>query len=368
VTVRALDASGRLLHKVIGVAVLGGGLLPLWVDVRHAATVQVSVEGVTTDAVVVVTGLSLLPPSVRVPAYVLRDRTLSAGAPGRSVTIDPEAFVSGCNSSVGYSDVSVAGTPVFGGTYFATYSCGSSSLVFCCTPASGTFHALFGVPSNATSGGNLGPPRVTVTAQDKDNHVLRRVSAQAQAGAAGTPISISVDHASVLSFAFKGSSAVLYNLRLSGTATISDLIYPPSMPPVSPPGGQAIDPHDFSLHCNAYRADKDLRLVGATTLEGWALYGESCGEADLALTGARHAWRDFYARVGLAINASPGAHVVIRLNVLGKGGKIIRHYEKVARYGYGTQPLHIGLAGGTTLQIVWQSSLDTSAVYAMTAR
>ena len=365
VTVRALAANGRLLRKAIGVAVPGGGLAPLWVDVRHVRTVQITVEGVTTDSSVVVTAVGILPRSL--PSYSIPNRTLSGGAPGASVAIDPEAFVSGCNSSVGLQDTSVGQQPVFGGTYFSTFSCGSSSLIFCCTPAVGTFHGLFGAPDNAPAGGSAGPPTATVVVQDKDNHVLRRLTVHGVYGAPGTPIAVSINRASVLSFAFRGGSGVLYGLRLTGTATISDLIYPPTAPPVSPANGQAVDPSAFSLHCNAYLASTEQRLVGATTLEGWALYGESCGEADLPLSGARHAWRAFSARIGIKIDDSPGTAVTIRLNVLNKAGRVIRHRDKPARYGYGPQPVQISLAGGAVLQIQWLSSLDTSVVYAMTA-
>jgi hypothetical protein len=114
VTVRALAANGRLLRKAIGVAVPGGGLAPLWVDVRHVRTVQITVEGATTDSSVVVTAVGILPGSL--PPYSIPNRTLSGGAPGANVAIDPEAFVSGCNSSVGLQDTSVGQQPVFGGT------------------------------------------------------------------------------------------------------------------------------------------------------------------------------------------------------------------------------------------------------------
>lgn len=59
--------------------------------------------------------------------------------------------------------------------------------------------------------------------------------------------------------------------------------------------------------------------------------------------------------------------VSIRLNVLNKAGRVIRHRDKPARYGYGPQPVQISPAGGAVLQIQWRSSLDTSVVYAMTA-
>ena len=53
--------------------------------------------------------------------------------------------------------------------------------------------------------------------------------------------------------------------------------------------------------------------------------------------------------------------------MLNKAGRVIRHRDKPARYGYGPQSVQISLAGGAGLQIQWRSSLDTSVVYAMTA-
>ena len=58
--------------------------------------------------------------------------------------------------------------------------------------------------------------------------------------------------------------------------------------------------------------------------------------------------------------------VTIRHNVLNKTGRVVRHRDKPARYGYDPQPVQISLAGGAVLQIQWLSSLDTSVVYAMT--
>ena len=366
--VRVLDANGQIVRKVMGVALLGDGLAPLWVDVGGGTTVQITVDCsldviCSTSNHVVITALGILPGGVS--PYAIHDRLASAHSPNRSVVVSPDAFVSKCNSSIGTSDTSVAQHPVYALTYFATYSCGSSSLIFCCTPAVGTFYAKFGVPDTASATGGA-QPSMSVTVKDKDNHVLRSLKVRAQYGTPGTPVAINIDEASVLSFAFDGNNALLYDMRLKGTATISDLFFPPSVPPVFPRRGVAISPGAFTRQCNAYVGTTDLRLVGATTLEGWSLYGLGCGEADLTLSGSRHRWTDFYARVGFKIAESPAATVVIRLNVVDRSGKSLRHYDKLILYGYGTQPVHVSLAGGAVLQIQWLNTNDTSVIYAMT--
>src|SRR5262249_5453039 len=95
----------------------------------------------------------------------------------------------------------------------------------------------------------------------------------------------------------------------------------------------------------------------------WALQGAGCGAATLNLATLRVRHRTFYTRVGLLLSERPDAHSTLRLNVLNQAGKVIRTRNLITRYGYGTQPISISLAGGSILQIVW---LGDAVVYAMT--
>jgi len=360
---RAFDATGRLLRKATGVASVGAGLQPLWLDLSGVRTVQLAIDG-GTDVKVDITAVGVLPG--RMAPYVTTNLVQSGGSTRRSVAIDPHAFASRCNSGIGSSDVAVARRPVPGGAYLSTYSCGSASLFFCCTNAQGVFHTRFGVPDTETAGK---PATVTVIVEDKNNHVLSRRSYSALGGNPGVSIDIPLRlGASVVSFAFGGASGLLYDLRLTGIATISERIYAPSEPPVEVPRGVAVNPHDFSVHCNSNVATEDQRVVGATTLEGWALVGEACGEADLALAGTKYPRRDFYARVGIALGEPPNTVATFHFNVLNGAGKVIHSTKIQARYGYGTQPVHVSLRGGATVQIIWDSqTLSGTVVYAMTA-
>ncbi len=360
---RAFDASGRLLRKATGVASVAAGLQPLWLDLSGARTVQLAIDG-GTDVKVDITGVGVLPGHVT--PYVTTNRVQSGGSPHGSVAIDPHAFSSRCNSGVGSSDVAVARRPVPGGTYLSTYSCGTASLFFCCTNAEGVFHMRFGVPDTETAGK---PATVTAVVEDKNNHVLSRRSYSALGGNSGVSIDIPLRlGASIVSFAFGGASGLLYDLRLSGVATISERIYPPSEPPIEAPRGVAVNPHDFSVHCNSNVATDDQRVVGATALEGWALVGEACGEADLPLAGTRYPRHDFYARVGIALGEPPNTVATFHVNVLNGAGKVVHSTKVQARYGYGTQPVHVSLRGGATVQIIWDSqTLSGTVVYAMTA-
>lgn len=359
---RALDAQGHLLRKAIGVATVGTGLQPLWVDLSGARTVQLLIEG-GTDIKIDITGLSILPG--RVAPHVPPNRVQSGGSPSGSVAVDPRAFASRCNSSVGSSDVTVAHTAIPGGTYLSTYACGAASLFFCCTNAEGTFHARFAVPDTVAAGKSA---TVTVIVQNRGYHVLRQASYAARGGTSGVSIDISVTRASVISFLFGGASGVLYAMRLSGSATISEYIYPPGAPPVAVAGGVAINPSAFTLHCNAQVVTVDQRLVGATTLEGWALAGEACGSASLSLASTPYPRHDFYAQVGIELGEAPDSATVVVFNVLNPAGKVVRSAKLIVRYGYGTQAVHLSLAGGAVVQILWPTrSLSGTVVYALTA-
>jgi hypothetical protein len=283
-----------------------------------------------------------------------------------------QSFVSTCNAYVGTSDTSVAGEPLFAGTYIdAPVGCGATRLIFA-PLADGTLHALFGVPANAPGGAQ---PRVTVVASSRDNTPLYRRTFRAAYGAPGVPIDVPLrrgtSHVSVLSFtAFAGARSVLYDLRLTGTAGVYAVLYPPVVSPLSTPGGVAVSPYDFTRQCNAYVATNDLQLVGEVALQDWALSGTACGEADLALSGTRYPHNQFSARLGIQNQATPDSTVTMRFAVIDATGKVIRHKDFVVRYGYG--PLlnpRISLAGGARLAIMWLANNTNAnvAVYAMTA-
>jgi len=371
---RAFDATGRLLRKATGVAAVGAGLQPLWLDLSGARTVQLAIDG-SSAVKIDITSVGVLPG--RVAPFVTPNRVQSGGSPRGSVAIDPRDFASLCNVNIRDSDAAVARRPILGGTYLSTFSCGSASLFFCCTNAEGVFHARFGVPDTETAGK---PATVTVIVKDKDDHVLLRRSYSALGGTPGARMDLPLRiGASIVSFAFGGVSGLLYDLRLTGIATISERIYPPTEPPIDVPHGVAINPHDFAVHCEAKVATQDQRLVGATTLEGWALSGigdagcvsGAATEADLALAGTHYPRHAFYARVGIDLGEPPATIVTFHFNVLNGAGKVLRAVKVDARYGYGPQPVHLSLKNGATVQIVWDAQRtgppSGTAVYAMTA-
>jgi len=361
-SLRALDAGGRLLRKAVGVAAIGGGLRPLWINLGNVRTIQVTDDNISTigSNSVDVTGVGILPHPA--PPYVPQNRTISGGAPNGAVVVDPLAFAVQCNSNVGGSDVTVAHETVLRGTFLNNNECGTASLFFCCTNARGTFHALFGLYDDDTATARA---TVRLVVKDKDDHVLRR---QTLTVTYGTPRALDVDVklASVIYFSFSGDASALYDLRLTGIATVSQYILPPSAPPVEVPNGVAVDPQDLAVQCNMHVASEDVRLIGATTLEGWALDPiDDCGEADLNLRTSRYPRHAFYARVGIKLGEAPTTSVMVTFNALNAAGKVIRSAAINARYGYGTQPVRLSLAGAATVQI--KASAGGAIVYALTA-
>ncbi len=361
-SLRALDANGRLLRKAVGVAAVGGGLRPLWVDLGNVRTIQVTADNINTVSGVGidVTGVGILPRAV--PPYIPENRTISGGSPHGAVVVDPLAFAVQCNSNVGESNVTVAHDTVLRQTYLNNTACGTASLFFCCTNARGTFHALFGLYDDDTATARA---TVRMVVKDKDDHVLRR---QTLTVTYGTPRALDVDVklASVIYFSFSGDASALYDLRLTGIATVSQYILPPSTPPVEVPNGVAVDPHDLAVQCNMGVTSGDVRLIGATTLKGWALNPvDRCGEADLNLRTSRYPRQAFYARVGVKLGQPPTTDVTVTFNAFNAAGKVIRSTAINARYGYGPQPVHLSLAGATTVRI--KASAGGSIVYALTA-
>ena len=362
-SVRVLDAHGLLLRKVFGVTALGTGLYPLWVDLSGASTVTLG-DVSNTDGKLVVTGLGILPRAL--PPYTFANRMIVGNSSPAGVVVNPAAFVSKCNTYVGTSDTTVAHVPVFADTYLvASSGCGTTGLILG-PQAQGRFHALFGVPDTLAAGPQ---PTVKVVVQDRTNHPLFVRTYTAQYGHAGIPVDFSVTHASVVSFAFTGPQAVLYDLHLIGHVSAYDVTYPASEPLVLTRGGVAIKPSDFTVMCNASVATSDQALVQATSLEQWALVGAACGTATLTLTGTTYPRHLFRARIGIGAGEPPTTIVNVEFNVLNQAGTIIRHTTWPVRYGYG--PLlnpSVSLAGGVALQIVWNAANTAPVVvYGMTA-
>ncbi len=355
-SMRALDAAGRLLRKSTGTVSVGTGLQALWVDLAGARTVQLTFDG-GTDVRTDVTAVATIPSHIA--PYVTRDRVIRGTAAG--AVVNPAAFANSCNSGIGTDDLMVAHHLVLAGSSLSTYGCGAASLFFCCTGAvPGTFRATFGVNDTASASGKA---QATITVKDKDNHILSKKTVSVAYGSTAR-LSVDVSKASVVSFAFEGTSGVLYDMRLTGRKVIAQQLYAPSTPSVAVPGGVAVNPHDFAVHCNAEVITTDKRVVGATALEGWALSGNGCGEADLTLKGTPYPGHNFYARAGIPLNDPPSMVTVVTFNVLSASGKIVRSAKIDTRYGYGTQLVHLSLAGGATVQILWNND---SIVYGMTA-
>jgi len=356
-SMRALDASGRLLRKSTGTVSVGTGLQALWVDLTSARTVQVTFDG-GTDVRTDITAVATIPGHIA--PYVTRDRLIRGTAAG--AVVNPAAFANSCNSGIGTDDLMVAHHLVLAGSSLSTYGCGAASLFFCCTGAvPGVFRATFGVNDTASASGKA---QATVTVKDKDNHILSKKTVSVAYGST-VRIGVDVAKASVVSFAFDGTSGVLYDMRLSGRKIIAQQLYAPSTPPVAVAvaGGVAVNPHDFAVHCNAEVITTDQRVVGATALEGWALSGNGCGEADLTLAGMPYPRHAFYARVGIPLNDAPSMVTVVTFNVLSTNGKIVHAATIDTRYGYGTQQVHLDLKGGATVQVLWNND---SIVYGMT--
>ncbi|GAC1432891.1 MAG: hypothetical protein NVSMB65_06640 [Chloroflexota bacterium] len=367
-TVRVLDANGHIVRKAVGMTFAGGGLRPMWVDLRGGVTINFKVDGSVNIAI---TGAGILPYRVA-PAYQNPQRTLFGGAPG-GVAVDGPTFVSRCNAYNEDADVTVAGQLAVGGTYVSLTGCGSTRLVLGGN-ASGLFHATFGVPDNAQGGAQ---PRLKVIATAKDNAPLLQRTYAAPYGTPGVPIDVPLSygnkHVSVISFVFLGGasiSGVLYGMRLTGNATAYSVAAAPVDPPVVPPGGTAISPYSFALDCNAYiNKDADTLLLHEAALQDWAISFSGCGSASLNLAGLPYPHRAFQARIGIEAGQDTNTLVKVSFNLLNSAGTIIRHVTVPVRYGYGPLPSPpLDLRGGAKLQITREGSFGDVIVYAMTLR
>ena len=147
--VRVLDAAGHLLRKAIGLAFLGGGLQPIWVNLTGAATVTFTADA--GSAILELVGLALLPGQYKL--HPNPDHNEFGSPTGAPVSIVPESFAIDCNAHPGDADIAVDHVAVLRDTYLSGTDCGVASLVM--TSARGSFHALWGstIPRRPTESG-----------------------------------------------------------------------------------------------------------------------------------------------------------------------------------------------------------------------
>lgn len=341
--VRVLDKAGHLLRKAVGLAFLGSGLQPLWVDVAGGATVTLAID--TGNADLEVTDLRLLP--ARYTPHANPNHNEFGSPSGSPVGIVPEAFAIYCNAHPGADDITVDRLPVLRDTYLSGTTCGVASLVM--TNVRGSFHALVGM-ADGTSPETTGGIKLTVL--DQNSKPLFTRSARVGIGMPGVPLNAPITGGSIVKLEFAGP-VVVYNLQLSGQATFYDRVFPPSEPPVSTPGGTLVDPRAFAVTCNTAVSATDILLIHEAALEQWALDGQQCGTATLDLRTLRQAHATFGARFGLAAADQhlKVGHVQVRLLV--GNGTVLRTVILTAREGYGPQPFSISLAGAARLQLSW---------------
>jgi hypothetical protein len=352
--VRVLDGSGHLLRKAVGLAFLGGGLQPIWINVSGGASVTLTMD--TSTAALEIAGLALLPGQYKL--HPNPDHNEFGSPTGALVSIVPEAFAIDCNAHPGADDITVNRAIVVRDTYLYGTDCGVASLVM--TNARGSFHALVGV-DDATSPQRSGMVKLTVL--DQNGHPLFTRSTRATIGKPSMPLDAKITGGSIVKLEITGP-VVIYDLQLSGRATFYDRVFPPSEPPTSIKGGIALNPLAFSVDCNTSVSKLDILLLHAAALEQWALDGQRCGTATLNVATLQGAHAVFGGRYGLsaADQRLKLGHVLVR--VLGPSGKVLRAITLTAREGYGPAPFVISLAGAAKLVLSWPE--QRVIVFAMT--
>lgn len=162
-----------------------------------------------------------------------------------------------------------------------------------------------------------------------------------------------------------GALGVLFDMTLTGHATLYDRVFPPSEPPVSTAGGTPLDPRAFAVTCNVAVTNQDILLIHQAALEQWALWLGGCGTATLNLATLHGSPGLFSLLYGMAVQDQHEGIAHVRLLVLDAQGKVLRTVTGVSRAGYGPRRLAISLAGGAKLQI---AAVDaTLYAYALTA-
>lgn len=359
VDLRVLDASNHLLRKAIGLTYIGGGLRAIWTDTRGGSTAVLSVPNSGGEHVVV-TSLSFLPGHYA--PHANPDHQDFGSPSGGAVDIAADAMVNNCNAGVGTNDITVAGQEVPRDSYINLLGCGITELIM--TNAHGRFHAKFGIID--TSSNALAQETAVLTTLDQNSHPLVRISVTARKGGPPATLDASIDNASILAVSIPtgGAQGVLYDMTLTGHATVYDYVFPPSEPPISAPGGVPIDPRGFTLACNVQVAQTDTLLIHQAALEQWSLNLQGCGLATLDLTALHGPHHLFSALYGLPAQAQYSGIAHLRVSVLDAKGKVLRTVMGVSRAGYGPRRLTISLVGGAKLQILGVDSQLT--VFALT--
>lgn len=370
-SVTVLDADGHLLRKAIGEAFAGGGLRPLWVDLRGGSTVTF-LAGDEAAVTVAITAVGIVPGHLT-PTYRNPSRVLYGGIPG-GVALDSSAFVAHCGSGADATDIIVAHTIIMGHTSLTSRgSCGSIRLVLSVAgPA--TFHTLFAVPDNASGSAQ---PSLMVVATASDNTPLFQRTYRAPFSTPGIPIDVNlhktvgrtIKNVSVLSFIFTNDTdSVLYDARLTGNATAYSEVAAPVEPPVLG-NGVAINPRAFIETDMCALTNKDMLLLHEVALPEWALnLTPNCDSASLGLPSLPYPHHRFAARLGIDASENPDTIVKIHYDVLNGAGKSLRHSTLSVRYGYGPINAGIDLTGGVQLRISYEGGTFAKViVYAMTA-
>lgn len=357
VEARVLDASGLLLRKSVGLAYQGGGLQPLWVNVTGGVQVSLAVEG--GSSYVGFVGLSFLPGHYA--PHPNPDHNVFGSPTGGPVAIVPQSFAFDCNAHVGADDVLVNRASVLRNSYIWATGCGVASLIM--TNATGTFHALVGVQDTQPAGSTA---KVDVTVLDQNARPLYTGSVTARQGSSAVPLNVPITGGSILKLelANTNSYTIVYDMHMTGRATLYDRVFPPSEPPVVIRGGVPVNPRAFALTCNADVTKQDVLLIHAAALEQWTLEGTGCGVATLDLTRATYPRHTFGGRFGLAASDQRYKVGHLTVAVLDGKGKVVRSRALTAREGYGPQPFTIGLSGGVRLQLTWAD--QSVKLFAMT--
>ncbi len=360
VDLRVLDASNHLLRKAIGLSSIGSGLQALWVDTLGGSTATLTID-VSGGEHVAVTGISFVPGHYA--PHPNPDHQEFGSPNGGAIDIAADAMVNVCNAGVGTEDVTVAHQDVPRDSYVNIIGCGITELIM--TNAHGRFHARFGISDTSSNTNNQ--ETVTLVTLDQNSHPLVKVTVSAKFGGPSATLDASIDGASLLEVqsVSGGGQGELFDMTLTGHATLYDRVFPPSEPPVSTTGGTPVDPRGFALACVAGVSTQDTLLIHQAALEQWSLALGGCGSAtiDIAkLPGPHHLFSVLY---GFAVLDQHYGIGHLRLSVLDAKGKVQRTVAAVTRAGYGPRRLAISLAGGTRLQI---AGVDTPlTVFALTS-
>lgn len=245
-------------------------------------------------------------------------------------------------------------------TYLSVTHCGIAELIM--TDATGTFTARLGV-SDDTGSKDVTAHLVVL---DQNSKPLLSESVTASQGQPGALISVRITGASIVQISFTGNAnGVLYDMQLSGHATLYDRVFPSSEPPVSTTGGVAIDPSQMTVSCNMHPTTLDMALIHQTALEQWSLYSQDCGSAILNLAALHGPHTTFSALYGIALQDQAVLIAHLQFTVLNAQGKTVRQSTFVARAGYGPRRAAISLVGGSQLVITGPDG-KPFVVYALT--